>query len=70
MKAYLYFAGKPEKEYEEGRYFVHRKTFQDNDAKPNFCLTVDIESDATRPANLDKLPHEGVKVRKERDGTM
>ena len=74
IQAYLSSAGKSFSEYEKHRHVAHfdgHQDYQDGNPRASFHITLDMEKDAIQEPELDKLPHEICRIRRQKeDGTM
>jgi hypothetical protein len=76
IKAYLVWAGRPASEYEGAfntrKHFAHVEPFQPYDFKQTttFHVILDMEQHSLKDPNLDDVPHEIYRIRRNQDGNL
>jgi len=71
IKAYLAFAGRPTDDSELGKHYAHIEPFQAPEVNQmSFHITMDMEEDTANPPNIQELPHEIYRVRRNNEGKL
>jgi hypothetical protein len=71
IKAYLAFAGRPTDDSELGKHYAHIEPFQGPEVNQiSFHITMDMEEDSANPPNIQELPHEIYRVRRNKEGKL
>ncbi|KAL2751828.1 hypothetical protein ACRALDRAFT_1078288 [Sodiomyces alcalophilus JCM 7366] len=71
VKVYLAAAGRKADEY--NRYVSHvepRQDYMEGDSRASFHVILDIEKDAIRKPDIDKLPHEIYRIRRQNEDAL
>lgn len=71
IQAYLVFAGRPTSELEENKHFAHIEPFQDPELQQtSFHIVLDMEKDLLKNTDLQSVPHEIYRVRRDQQGNL
>jgi hypothetical protein len=71
IKAYLAFAGRPTDDSEFRKHHSHIQPFQAPEVNQiSFHITMDMEQDTANPPNIQELPHEIYRVRRNKEGKL
>lgn len=75
IKAYLVWAGRSASEYEgdfqKRKHFAHVEPFQAPELnQTTFHVIIDMEQESLESPNLDDVPHEIYRVRRDKEGNL
>lgn len=73
VEAYLAASGRDVVEYNHmARYVSHkpRQDYMEDNPRASFHVILDIEKDASKNPDMDKLPHEIYRIRRQDDGAL
>ena len=71
IKAYLTFAKRPSSELAANKHYAHIEPFQDPDIpQTSFHIILDMEKDMLEGSNLQNLPHEIYRIRRDDQGIL
>ena len=71
IMAYLVFAGRSSNELEKTKFFAHIEPFQDPELRQtSFHIVLDMEKDLVEDTDLQSLPHEIYRVRRDQHGIL
>lgn len=71
IEAYIAFAGYSVNELEEGKHYAHIEPYQAPELQQrSFHIILDIEKDMLDNPNVQKLPHEIYRVRRDKRGIL
>jgi len=71
IKAYLTFAKRPTSELATSKHYAHIEPFQDPEIpQTSFHIILDMEKDMREDSNLQNLPHEIYRIRRDDQGIL
>jgi hypothetical protein len=71
IKAHLAFAGRPTDDSELRKHYAHIEPFQAPEVNQiSFHIIMDMEKDLANPPNIQELPHEIYRVRRDKEGKL